>query len=272
MDKRLLVITPTLGSSAHLEQTLASVAALPVKHTHVLVAPEKALGLLARHAKHCRLLPEPAAGRGMYAAINHALENSGAEWTHFTYINDDDVLHADRVRHWTAALAADPGIAQACYGSVNMIDEESRPLGRYAVSKWPSLNPLLWRSGKVPCTQHGMVITRAAYERCGGFDASFRYVADMAYLLKLQREGCRFRYTGTCVAGFRIRQGQLSANLAAMAEETDRVRRMYGLPASASWLDRGVGRLLLLLMNPLVYWDHLRRNGWVRREDLLHAA
>lgn len=272
MEPLLLVITPTLGSSMHLDETVATVSALPIRHKHVLVAPHKAIQRLGSYSQRCELLCESEGTKGMYAAINSALEESGVDWTHFTYVNDDDVLYANRVKHWNAALGSDPRVPQIWYGSVDLIDERSRLLGRYGVSKLPGLNPYLWRSGKVPCTQHGMVISRAAYERCGGFDASLRYVGDMAYILKLQRLGCLFHYTGASMAAFRVRRGQLSANTAAMEDETRRVRREYGLPYPVSHLHKALGLALLLSMNPLVYLNHVRRNGWISRDQLLHAA
>lgn len=86
---KILVVTPTLGESPWLAETVASVAALRIPGAHVLVAPEAAVGKLAARFPGVTVVPEP--GGGMYAAVNAGLA-AVQGWEAFTYINDDDLL------------------------------------------------------------------------------------------------------------------------------------------------------------------------------------
>jgi Ca2+-binding RTX toxin-like protein len=69
---KLLVVTPTLGESPWLEETISSVAAVAGAPEHVLVAPADKVAALARRYPRVAVVAEP--GGGMYAAINAGLD------------------------------------------------------------------------------------------------------------------------------------------------------------------------------------------------------
>ena len=69
----LLVVTPTLGESVFLEQTLASVAALPVPVLHVLSVPAAKVTLLQARYPHLKVVPDAGKAGAIYGAINAAL-------------------------------------------------------------------------------------------------------------------------------------------------------------------------------------------------------
>ena len=99
---KILVITPTLGESPWLAETVASVATLAAPHEHVLVAPAATVPALAARFPGVTVTAEP--GGGMYAAINAGVA-AAREWDAFTYINDDDLL----LPGFAAAVAAMAG-------------------------------------------------------------------------------------------------------------------------------------------------------------------
>src|SRR5688572_16128156 len=89
---KLLAVTPTLGTSAWLADTVASIAAFGPTCQHVIVAPSAMQGPLTARFPKCTVIIEPMGG--MYAAINDGIETT-QRWDAFTYINDDDLLLPD---------------------------------------------------------------------------------------------------------------------------------------------------------------------------------
>ena len=130
---KLLVLTPTLGKSPWLEETVASVARLPVPCRHVLVAPAEIVAALSVRFPVAQVVPE--IGGGMYAAINAGLA-AVSDWDAFTYLNDDDWLLPNFVRvAQTAARAGDRPLM--VYGRVRLIDAQGHRLGAIPVSLTP---------------------------------------------------------------------------------------------------------------------------------------
>ena len=113
---RLLVVTPTLGTSPWLGETVLSVAACAPGVIHVLVAPTATVPKLSLEYPGLRVIPEP--GGGMYAAINAGLKSSH-EWSVGTYLNDDDRLVPEGSRRALGTMASEPSLA-AVYGRVAM--------------------------------------------------------------------------------------------------------------------------------------------------------
>jgi hypothetical protein len=264
----LLVVTPTLGRCEFLTNTLASVAQLPVAVIHVLVAPADILPSLAGRRDGIRLLAEPEGRKGMYAAINAALRADVGEWTHFTYINDDDVLEPGDGSYWREALARDPGDAVVSYGRVRLLDDRSNEVGSFPVSLNPAAHQRLWRLGKPPCYQMGTVVSRAAMDRAGLFDESLRYAGDMDHLLNLLATGCRFHASARTVAAFRLRAGQLSSHRERFDEEIARVRKRWHADQELPWGESVATRCGFFMSNLPSYFDHVRRHGLRRRAEL----
>src|SRR4051812_41225063 len=88
---RLLVVTPTLGSSVYLDQTVESVTSQSINILHVLVTPESMVAPLQARYRHAVVLADAGKEAGLYGAINVALTDLNQEWEWFTYINDDDL-------------------------------------------------------------------------------------------------------------------------------------------------------------------------------------
>lgn len=267
---KLLVITPTLGTSPWLARTVASVAAYGGEVEHVLVAPVAVTASLAARFPAARVMPEP--GGGMYAAINAGLSVAG-EWDAFTYLNDDDVLlpaFAENMRAIATAGAHKPCIA---YGGVRLIGADGRRLGSIPISPAPELNRLLYAQRLEPVYQHGTVVTRAVVDRIGPFDAGLRFCGDSEFLARACVHGVRFvRATGRETAAFRLRAGQLTKNRAAMMAERRTVDEKLGLlapqPAGAlRW-----ARWRFRFANLDVYLERIRRHGFVSFDTLLERG
>ncbi|MBI2516120.1 MAG: hypothetical protein HYV95_04325 [Opitutae bacterium] len=262
--KRVLVITPTLGTSPWIEATVASVARLPLACRHVLVAPAAVTVSLATRFPHTRVIAEP--GGGMYAAINAALTTQ-SEWDMFTYINDDDLL-LPRFTRVVECLRVDS--ANAAYGGVRLIGTRSQRLGSIPISPAPTLNRLLYAQRVEPVYQHGTVFSRQVVEKIGLFDDSFRFCGDTEYMARACVAGVPFVCaTQRDVAAFRLRAGQLTKDLPVMLAESNRAHAKLALSAPRiTWRHRWA-RLVFRLANLSVYAERIVRHGPITFGELL---
>ncbi|MGA3006915.1 MAG: glycosyltransferase [Opitutaceae bacterium] len=262
----LLVVTPTLGTSDWLDETVASVAGQPLACRHVLVAPTEAAAALAARFPTVQVVPER--GGGMYAAINAGLA-AARDWNAFTYLNDDDVLlpHFAAVARTAARAAVRPLIV---YGRVRLIDAQGRRLGAIPVSPAPSFNRALYAQRIEPVYQHGTLVTRAALESLGGFDESLRFCGDSEFLARACVTGVPFSYVGgAAVAAFRLRAGQLTKNRAALLAERTRIDQKLGLLGSNLTFRHRWARLIFRAANAGVYAERIARHGFVTFDELL---
>lgn len=250
------MITPTLGSSPWLEETVASVAMHAAGAVHVLVAPCEQMEGLQTKFPGVHLVAEP--GGGMYAAINAGLATAGA-WDAFTYINDDDTL----LPGFEAVMKAARENPQAVvYGEVELVDEQGRSLGRNPVSRFLVWNRLLHRAGIEAVCQQGTIITRTAWDNTGPFDASYRFCGDSEWLARASARGCAYVFCGVRVATFRLRKNQMSRNEEAMRSEARRF--VLGLGPRPPWWLRLPAVFAFRLGNIPVYVERVCRHGWMR--------
>jgi hypothetical protein len=259
----VLVVTPTLGDSRWLGETVASVSAIGARH--VLVTPAARVEFLRSRFHGVSVVPE--VGGGMYAAINAGLAASG-EWDAFTYLNDDDLLLAE-FRSVIDAMAArsEPKIA---YGAVRLIDAAGGRVGTIPTSPRSELNRHLYAQGIEPVYQHGTLISRAALAVLGGFDANFRYCGDSEFLARACVTGVPF----TCatrreVAAFRVHAGQLTQRRSEMIAERRRVDEKLQLRPVPLTLQHRFARLRFRLANLPSYLGRIRRYGFISFDEML---
>ncbi len=268
---RLLVVTPTLGESPWLAETVVSVATHAPGAAHMLVAPAGAVAALAAKFPRTTIVAEP--GGGMYAAINAGLA-ALPDWDAFTYLNDDDVL----LRDFSAIARAVSSAAERsrpliAYGGVRLIDARGRRLGAIPISPAPELNRALYAQRLEPVYQHGTVATRAAFDAIGGFDAAFRFCGDSEFLARACVRGVSFSCaTRREVAAFRLRAGQATKNRAAMIAERARVDDKLGLLAALPAADLRRARRRFRWANVAIYAERLARHGFVTFDELLERG
>ena len=263
---KVIVVTPTLGTSPWLAETVASVAALAVGGRHVLVAPAPAVAGLRQKFPGTTVLPEP--GGGMYAAINAGL--AAAEWDAFTYLNDDDLLRP-RFADVVAAVAAGRDRPLLAYGSVELIDRAGAHLGTIPVSRFPAHNRRLYAERLEPVYQHGTLVTRAAWRAVGGFDASFTRCGDSEYLARLCVQGVPAIHVRGPVGAFRLHPGQFTKDRPAMLADRDRVDAKLGL-REGTQRGQAWARFCFRAGNLAVYAERLARHGWISFDQLLERG
>lgn len=262
----VLVLTPTLGQSRFLAETVRSVAACGPDWRHVLVCPAAVANRLAAEWPHVTVTA--CERRGLYAALNHGWRHGfAADAEIWTWINDDDLLEEPGVRIAAALMQTSPGIA-AMYGRVSLRDDAGKALGWLPVARRPADLLGLAASGVIPLAQPGTLLRRSATEALGGFDESYRLAGDLDYFVRSLRAGQRFDYVDREVASFRVHSGQLSKHEEEAGREKQRV--VGGLPPH--FARRQLARWRFRWDNRRVYLDRLRRHGFVRMRDLYRHA
>lgn len=263
---KILVITPTLGRSPWLQQTVESVAAVLVRGEHLLVAPASEVAALQARFPKTRVVAEREGG--LYAAINAGLA-AVVNWAAFTYLNDDDVLRPN-FRSVVSAVGA-AGAPLVAYGRVELIDARGKRVGAIPISPFPSLNRALYAQRIEPVYQHGTLVTRTALEQCGGvFDDSFRFCGDSEFLARACVRGVPFRRVGGgAVAAFRLRAGQLTKNRAAMLAERRRVDEKLGLVVAGAAARQRWAKWVFRIWNGSAYAERIARHGFVSFDEVL---
>lgn len=264
---KLLVVTPTLGRSPWLPETVASVAASAGDARHVLVAPASEVASLAARFPRVRVEAEPRGG--MYAAINAGLAAVG-DWEACTYLNDDDLLLPAfaAIRRAVCSLGGrEPWIV---YGGVRLIAADGRRLGAIPISSSPANNRALYAQRIEPVYQHGTVVSRAVIDRLGGFDATLRFCGDSEFLARASQAGVPFVCaTRREAAAFRLRAGQLTKDRAAMIAERKWVDTRLGLLVAPPSRTLRVARWRFRLQNLGIYLERIRRHGFVSFDTML---
>lgn len=265
---KILIITPTLGESPWLDATVASVAALPAAHEHVLVAPTGVVADLARRYPGTTVIPEAAGG--MYAAINAGLIHA-KDWDAFTYINDDDLL-LPAFAQAVATLALQAGRPCFVYGRVRLINRDGRRVGSIPVSPRPALNRALYAQRLEPVYQHGTLVSHAAWAEHGGFDENFRLCGDSEYFARLCVQGVPAVRVGREVAAFRLRPDQLTKNRAMMNEERARVdAKLHLLTGRRTWRHHWA-KAVFRSSNLPAYLGRIWRYGPISFDQLLERG
>lgn len=264
---RVLVVTPTLGHSPWLMETVQSVAKLADVCAHVLVAPANEVGNIVARFPRATVISEGDGARGMYAAINTASRRS-TDWDALTYINDDDMLLPGFMRV-VRAVESRQARMMVAYGRVRLIDSSGKIVGTVPASRWPALNSLLYDQQIEPLYQQGAVMTRTAFEYLGGFDESLKLCGDTEILARACQAGITFAHaTHDEVAIFRLRAGQLSRNREAMAAERAIINRKLGLPVERLLWRHHLARWAFRAGNIGVYFRRMRQHGWVSMLEL----
>jgi hypothetical protein len=265
----LLVVTPTLGCSPYLHETVASVNDIKesVPLHHVLACPLQILRDLQGSYPECLVVPDAGPVGGLYGAINAGVRAAPTGWSWLTYINDDDLLQPGLRK--VCASHMRPSLEHSvAYGNVRNIDQNGSSLGLQTVERSPRwFRPLLCQ-GISLFTQQGALISRVTYSHLGGFNPTYRSCGALDFWARALQTGWDFRFYPEEVACFRIRRGQISGNAQGLALERFAILKEAGLPVYSS-LHLHTARLRFRLLNVARYVQRLRAVGWKSSKELL---
>ncbi|WP_442888852.1 hypothetical protein [Congregicoccus parvus] len=215
-----LVVTPTLGRSRWLGETVASVRTHAPWATHVLVCPAEAVERMA--AAHAGVEVVVEGGGGLYPAVRGVLDSRSWGWA--TWLNDDDRFEAG-IR---APAEVASGRGEIVYGDVQYIDVESKRICRMPIASPRDVAAVL-ANGRAPFTQQGTFFARDLWVRSGGFDERWSLAADYGLWCRATADGSACLRVPEIVASFRLHRGQLSADRVSMHREMEHIRRECGV-------------------------------------------
>lgn len=225
---KISIVTPVYNGERYLRRTIESV--LQQNHPdveYIVVDGASRDGTMAivdeYRDRFAAVVSEP--DTGMYNAINKGLALSTGEVQ--AYLNSDDVLVPDALRKVDEAFR-DPGI-DLCFANCIYIDPEDRELFRYDGVDLSFTN--IRRLGRIPFAQQTAFWRRGLLQQVGGFDESYKYVADTRFLLEcLRRTDGRKRHIDHYLAKMRLHDDAFSTKAArAMEEEHHRALQESGI-------------------------------------------
>jgi GT2 family glycosyltransferase len=268
--QRILVVTPTLGDSPFLDETVSSVAAQAAEIVHFMAAPADQVARLQARFPHVHVCADQGRTGGIYGALNAGLAAAPADWDWFTYINDDDAL-LPGFSAMAAREAATVEPADVAYGDVELIAENGRRISRITSERRPAWIPALLQQGISPLIQQGMLFRREWVRRLRGFDARYRLCADLDFWVRAYAGGARFRAHRVRVAQFRLRRGQLSGNTSVTEAEQSQIVARH-LPRTISPMARGVARMRYRWCNLPRYLERVWSRGFQTSYELLQTG
>ncbi|HEY5892027.1 MAG TPA: glycosyltransferase family 2 protein [Chthoniobacterales bacterium] len=222
---RILILTPTLGRSEYLQQSIDAVAALSLDIIHILVCPGDKLVELRQRFPKCRVAVDAGKAGGIYGALNAGLAAADAseiEWDWFTYINDDDLLTPGFEKMVKMHCRGD-NLGSVAYGDIQNIDGKDKPLGRQTVETNPRFFAPLLQQGISPAAQQGMLFGAPVVRALQGFRLQFKLCADLDFWARAHALGFPFSYYSLEVGQFRIQAGQLSGDTSVTRKELDTI-------------------------------------------------
>lgn len=256
----LLILTPTLGTSAYLPAALASIRALRgVDVRHLLVCPRERMDALGRAYPECTVVADQGKSGGIYGALNAGLAAAPEGWDWFTYLNDDDLLDPG-FNDLLARHCRPENAATVAYGDIMNIDPAGRPLGRMTVEPVPRRMPALLQQGISPAGQQGMLFGAPVVRALGEYRLKFKLCADLDFWARAHAVGFRFVYYPWTVGSFRIQPGQLSGDVSLTRREQDAITAEC-FPTPAGPVARRIARVLYRLYNAPRYLERWRAVG-----------
>lgn len=268
MQPEILILTPTLGTSRYLPETMAAVGAITgARIRHVLVCPAERIPALRQAYPACTVVADAGRAGGIYGALNAGLNAGPDGWDWFTYINDDDLL-APGFSRLLAQHCRPENAATVAYGNIMNIDPSGCPLGRMTVEPAPGRMPALLQQGISPAGQQGMLFGRPVVQALAGYRLEFKLCADLDFWARAHARGFRFVHYPWTVGSFRIQPGQLSGDVALTRRELEAITAEC-FPAPSPAAARGWARILYRLYNAPRYLERWRALGRLAPSETL---
>lgn len=232
---KILVVTATLGQRESLARTIDSVRTVGGDDVHhVIVCPETLIPALKSRYEGIECIPEPREGRGIYCALNHGFRSYGRQYPYLTFINDDDYWLPE-YRRLIDVMLADDSLDMA-YGRTEYVDEDGRVFSLQSCSPFFSHFVPLLKHDIVLLTQQATLIKSSLFFELGGFDESYRLVADTKFWAMLSLRPINHTYVDAVCAAYTIQDGQLSADKELQTSEHRRLKSELQLPGVSSYL------------------------------------
>jgi len=259
-----LVVTATLGDRISLDRTLKSVNLIGKDRVkHIIVAPAKECDIISHKYPNLEVIPEPDKCNGIYPALNSVFLKYAKDYKYLSFLNDDDYWLPDYNKLFI--ILDNNSEIDVAYGRVFYIDENNKLITEQtSSSRYKSFKSLLSK-GIILFTQQAVLMRSELFLKIGGFDESYKLIADTNFWLKAIDEQAKFQYSNTICAAYTIQQGQLSSNGKLQKAEHERLLNNYKSNSACSF----VNKVLFRLTNISIYAKRYIINRKFKRMDSL---
>jgi glycosyltransferase involved in cell wall biosynthesis len=230
------VVTPVYNGEKYIRRTIESVLAQERAAIEYIVvdgaSTDGTMKIVQEYSDRITtIVSEPDSG--MYNAINKGF--ALASGTIFSYLNSDDTYLPGTIAKVVRCFA-DQAL-DLCFGNCIYVDATDRELFRYDGIDLP----FNWiaRLGRIPFAQQTAFWSKTLFDKVGGFDENYRYVADTKFLFQCLRLAQNNKiHVHEYLASFRQHVDAFSTRSAAeMAREHHRVLGELGMrPGLSRWV------------------------------------
>jgi glycosyltransferase involved in cell wall biosynthesis len=207
---KITVVTASYQQANFLEETIRSVLLQGYPNLEYIIvdggSTDGSVDIIRKYEKHLAWWVSEK-DRGAADAIAKGLRQ--ASGTVLAWLNSDDVYRPGALR--TVSDAFQSGNSpDVVYGNTYWIDKTGKVLAEKRQTPFSKFGYLY---GGADLQQPATFWTRAAYEKAGGLDPSFRAAFDTDLFFRLVQTGARFQHIPEFLAGFRVHPGQISDSL-----------------------------------------------------------
>lgn len=245
-----LVVTATLGYRDTLIRTIDSVHKIGGSRVkHIIIAPNEACTELKKKFITHEIIVEPPNCKGIYPALNFVLKLYAKDFKYLTYINDDDYWLPNYIKLFKT-LDDQPEI-EIAYGRANYVDDKGTTITEQtSTGRYKAFLELL-HSKIVLFTQQATLIRSDLFIKLGGFDESFKLVADTKFWLKAIESNAKLKYINIICAAYTIQKDQLSSNKSLQEEEH---KRLLASTRKINKINIAAEAMLFRLLNIKIYF------------------
>ncbi len=218
LDLKVSIITVCRNSAKTIRQTIESVLGQSWKNIEYIVidgaSSDGTIDVINEYLDRIAyFVSEP--DEGMYYALNKALKIVSGDIVGI--INSDDWYEANAVEKAVEEFSGKD--YEVVYGCQYIIHDEN------IKTRIPNL-PItdIWHG--MPMGHPSVFVKKSVYDRLGGFDTSYRIVADHELMLRFYSNGVKFREIDAPLANFRL-TGVSSRNRRAVMKEAKQLMLRY---------------------------------------------
>ena len=224
---KVSIITVVYNGIAHLEQTIQNVLNQSYDNIEYIIidggSTDGTVDLIKRYADRISYWVSEPDG-GIYDAMNKGIANATGEIVGL--INADDWYEVDAVEKVLQTLES--GEADVVHGGMFILKEDGEGFVKSAASDLSHLS-------KGMLLNHPTVFAkRSLYEKYGGFDRSYRIVADWEMMMRWKFKEVKFVAITDRLANFRM-GGVSSEHLKKSFKEKHDVRKTYATYRMLDW-------------------------------------
>lgn len=257
------VIVPALNSARFIGRTLQSIVSQSHRQIEIIVVDDgsvddtlQIVSSFAKRDPRIRLFGRDHVG----APATRNFAASQARGAFLAPCDSDDLWHPDKIALQLAALASAPAERGVAYCWSVGIDEDDAvilPNWAHSTDEGDVLYAMIANS--LPGSGSSPLIRRTCFEAAGGYPEDVPNADEWQLYIALAGI-CEFSVVRKHLVGYRFRRGQISSNVAAMAESLARTTRWI----EASWPDTpsGVLRRRAYVVNCYLAFLSIRQGGF----------